>query len=203
MGEFIQGLWSHLPNPLSDVVTNAGFAVAAATALGLGWMRRQGSKWAPPDEAVSRGTTKVGALVTAVLLVVMYAFLKQSGPSAILAALGVVFLVLAVGALLFTTYLMTAYGYEYQAVGWFGSTVKRRHLGGKKLTEEAKNIKTKRGVSVARLVFEAQDEMTLVFEPDSIAAVHTQALAAFLLLQSAGSLALGAAGLLLSNIAHS
>ena len=185
--------------PLGDMVTGAGFLLAAALALRLGWMRRSGSYWVPPDEAVPKATTRVALLVTAVLLALLYVFLSNPGRKEILAAITLLFLILAVIGLLSTTHIMRAYGVEVERTNRRGKKVKSIKLGGKRLTSEAERIKRTRRCSVDRLVQEAQGELTLVFERSSLAGVHTTATAMFLLLQVFGSLALGAAGLLLGS----
>ena len=59
-----------------------------------------------------------------------------------------------------------------------------------------------RQVSTARLVEEADYDLTLVFEQASIASVHTKAMLSFITFQGMGTVALGAAGLLLSVATH-
>jgi hypothetical protein len=91
--------------PLTDTVKNAGFLIAATLALSLGWMRRSGaSSWLPPEEAVSKATTRFASLITAVLLALIYVFLHQPERTAILAAITFFCLAAAVTGLLLTTY---------------------------------------------------------------------------------------------------
>lgn len=159
--------------PLADIVTNAGFLLAATLALSLRWMKRSGSSWAPPEEAVPNATTRVASLVTAVLLALLYVFLNSPGRQGVLAGITLFFLVGAVAGLLLTIYMIKAYGCEMERTNWRRKKVKTIKRGGKQLTKEAEQIRQSRNVSVDRLVQEAQGDVTLVFEKSSLAGVRT------------------------------
>ena len=186
--------------PLAEAVKNAGFAMAAGAAIAFAWMPRRGSRWVPPDEAVSKGTASVGVLVTAVGLVVMYTFLGSRADMPVLGALLFLLTMLTVFAFLRTTRIIKQYGYKVETRGLFGFQRSAIKLGGTVLTDEAAKIVATRHVDWARLVTEAQGEMTLVFTQASIAEVHSKATSMYLALQIFGSLALGAAGRLLSLV---
>lgn len=181
--------------PFADLVRYGGCALAAAVALRLGWMRREGSRWSPPEEAVSKGTTKVSALATAVLLGLLLVFLSGRSNAPVLGVLAITFLALALFGLLASVYLMNAHGFPDAGRGkWHGTK-----LGGDQLTDEAKKISQGRSVTPDRLVEEAGGNVRLVFTQPSIAKIHTLATFFFVLLQAFGSLALGSIGLLLAT----
>jgi hypothetical protein len=187
--------------PLADMVKGAGFLLAATLTLSLGWMRRSGSSWVPPEEAVPKATTRFASLITAVLLALLYAFLHQPDRTTPLAIVTLLSLVCALIGLLVTIYIMKSYGF---AVGthknWRGKEIQTVKLGGSQYTHDASEDMRVNHVTVDRLVQLAQGDLTLVFTKTSVAKIHTLVTATFLALQACGSLALGGAGLLISLV---
>jgi cytochrome b561 len=110
--------------PLADLVKSAGFLVAATLALSLGWMKRAGSSWVPPEEAVPKATTASASLVTMVLLALLFVFLDRPERMPILAAATVLFLIFALIGLFFTIYFMKTYGFETKRIDSHGKEVK-------------------------------------------------------------------------------
>jgi len=184
---------------LGEVVKNAGFLIAATTAISLGWMKRSGSSWVPPEEAVPKSTTRFASLITAVLLAILYVFLREPERTPILAIITVICLAIGLFGLLCTIFLIKKYGFEAKRRNWRGKEVTTIKLGGSQFTHDASEARRVRHVEVDPLLKEAQGDLKLVFTRESIASVHTAVTATFLLLQSFGSLALGGAGLLLST----
>ena len=126
--------------PFSDIVANIGYVVAAATAIRLGWLPRMGSKWLPDQDAVPLGYTAVLNLAIAVILVLMYVFLRNRGYLALLGGLTGLFLCCAVFGLIRTSYLVHRYGYTLPYTTLFGRKEMRVKIGGETLTPEADNI---------------------------------------------------------------
>ncbi len=184
---------------LAEIVKNVGILLAAVLAISLGWMKRHGSQWIPPDEAVPKATTRTASLITAVLLAFLYAFLRQPERIIVLAILTFLSLITAVSGHLYIVYLLKRYGFEVEGKTWFGKKIKRIKLGGSKLTHDAIRAREVRKVDVDRLFEESGGVLEAVFTKQSIAKIHTTVSAVFLIFQSFGSLALGGAGLLLST----
>jgi hypothetical protein len=184
---------------LADMVQNGGFLLAATLALSLGWMKRSGSSWVPPEEAVPKATTRFASLLTSVLLALLYVFLRQPERIVILASVTVVLLVIALIGLLSTIYIIKTYGFETTSRNWRGKEVKTIKLGGSELTHDAKEDIRVNHVPLDHLFRLAQGDLSLMYTKASIAKTHTAVTVTFLALQSFGSLALGGAGLVLSS----
>jgi hypothetical protein len=184
--------------PLTDLVKSAGFLVAATLALSLGWMKRSGSSWVPPEEAVPKATTASASLVTMVLLALLFVFLDQPERMPILALAAVLCLIFALIGLFSTIYFMKTYGFETTRKNWRRKEVKAIKLGGSEFTYDAGEAIKVRKVGPDQLFKEAQGDLTLVYTKPSIAKIHVAVTATFLVFQAFGSLALGGAGLLLS-----
>jgi hypothetical protein len=56
--------------PLSDVVAAAGSIIAASGAIALAWRGR--TKWEPSEQDLDKGPQKVGGLLAAVLISVLW-----------------------------------------------------------------------------------------------------------------------------------
>ena len=184
--------------PLLTTVKGVGFLLAATFTISLGWMKRSGSRWAPPAEAVPKATTRFASVITAVLLAVFYVFLHQPDRAAMLTLLTFLALLLAAVGLFSTIYLIKAYGFEAKRKGWFGRQITDIKIGGSQLTYDASEAQRLRHVEVDRLFVEAQGDLSLIFKKPSIARVHVLLTISFLTFLSFGSLALAGAGLLLN-----
>ncbi|HTG36538.1 MAG TPA: hypothetical protein VLB76_26775 [Thermoanaerobaculia bacterium] len=55
---------------LAPLVRTVGWLMSAATAISLSWRRR--AKWEPSEEDVSQGPARVGGLLTAVLIAILW-----------------------------------------------------------------------------------------------------------------------------------
>lgn len=184
--------------PLATIVQGAGFLLAAAFALSLGWMKRAGSKWIPPEEALPKSTTRVASLISAVMLCFIFVFLRNPDRSIVLALTTVFFLIVCVTALLITVFIIRKYGFESSEKDKKGSTVTITKLGGSEYTHDAKQAVKVRNVTPDRLFEESHRDIKLIYTKASIAKIHTLVSATFIVFQSSGTLALGGAGLLLS-----
>jgi len=183
---------------LADTVKGVGFLLAAILTISLGWMKRSGSSWVPPEEAVPKATTRFASLITAVLLAFIYVFLHQPERIPILAIVTFLSLVISLTGLLFTTYVIKAYGFPATRRNWRGKEIHTIKLGGIEFTHDAAEAIKIRNVDADHLLQEAQGDLNLVFTKISVAKIHLSVTASFLALQSFGSLALGGAGLLFS-----
>jgi len=183
---------------LADTVKNAGFLLAATLTLSLGWMKRSGSSWVPPEEAVPKATTRFATLITSVLLALLYVFLRQSDRVVMLAIVTAVSLVIALIGLLFTIYIMKTYGFETTRLNWRKKEVKTIKLGGTELTHDAKEDIRVTHVPLDHLFRRAHGDLSLMYTKGSIGKTHMAVTVTFLVLQSFGSVALAGAGLLLS-----
>jgi hypothetical protein len=176
---------------LSGVVAVSGSLIAAASAIGLGWMRR--AKWLPPEEAVPGGTAKVSALICAVVIGLLYARRTQIGFGPLCWAAGAC-LVVAVFALLSSVFVNTTYSFIRRQRGRPASRI----LGGWTLTEEATSIRKQKNLSVHQLFENANFQPDLVWTKPSQAGVLVISTFGFIALQAGGSIALASAALVVS-----
>jgi hypothetical protein len=176
---------------LSGVVAVSGSLIAAASAIGLGWMRR--AKWLPPQEAVPGGTAKISALICAVVIGLLYARRAEIGFGP-LCWVASACLVIAVVALLASVFVNTTYSFTRRPRGQPLSRI----LGGWTLTEEAESIRTRRRLSVQQLFENANYQSDLVWTKASQAGVLVISTFGFIALQAGGSVALASAALVVS-----
>jgi hypothetical protein len=176
---------------LSGVVAVSGSLIAAASAIGLGWMRR--AQWLPPEEAVPGGTAKVSALICAVVIGLIYARRTQIGFGLLCWVSGAC-LIIAVFALLSSVFVNTTYSFTRRQRGRPASRI----LGGWTLTEEATSIRKKENLSVQQLFENANFQSDLVWTQASQAGVLVISTFGLIALQAGGSIALAAAALVVS-----
>lgn len=173
---------------LGDVVATSGSLIAAASAIGLGWMRR--TSWLPPEEAVPGGTAKVSALICAVVVGILYAGRSRLGFEPLCWIAGVC-LILALMGLLSCIFVNKTYSFTRRPRG----RPPTRILGGWTLTSEASRIREEKNFSVQQLFENANFQADLVWPKASQAGVMMTSTFGFIVLQAGGSIALAAAAL--------
>lgn len=177
--------------PFADIVAGAGSLIAASSAVGLAWMRR--AKWLPPGEVVSGSTAKVSALVSAVVIGILFVY--RNGLVSRLPTVAGASLLLALVGLAFSIYLNVRFSMEDRRV----KSKPKRVLGGFALTDEARAARALGKFGSDQQLFEnANWIQDLVWTRTSIALVHIGSAFAFILLQACGSIAIATAALLVS-----
>src|SRR5260370_26162267 len=194
----ITGLFGGRYGRFDAVVRDCGCVIAAAVAIRLGWLPRRGSKFLPDAEAVPLVTTAVVNLVIGVCIAMLWVFLRSPESKYILAVLTLAFLVIGLGGLFWTHYLMSRFGYPLPYRNWLGREKPRIKLGAPEVTPEAKDIQRKTNKVTATLLQEANGILTLVFTEASIAETRSKALLSFILFQVGLTLALVCAAILLN-----
>jgi hypothetical protein len=179
---------------LNGIVYAAGVTIAAGTAIGLAWTRD--AKWLPPQEDLPGSTRKVSALLTGVVVVLLYVFAAEIGDKA-MAIIAVVCLVVGLLALLLCVYVNTTFSYFVRRPGEQDIRV----LGGHTLTPEAVKIQREHGLSGQPLFENAHFEFDLVWTRPSRGTIKVLSTTGFILLITCGSIGLASAALLLSNVA--
>ena len=122
---------------LADMIKGAGFLLAATLTLSLGWMKRSGSSWVPPEEAIPKATTRFASLITTVLLALLYVFLHQPDRTTPLAILTFLSLVFALIGLMVTIFIMKSCGFPTTRRNWHGKEIQTVKLGGSQYTHDA------------------------------------------------------------------
>jgi hypothetical protein len=182
--------------PLAGTVALAGCLMAAASAVGLAWMR--GARWQPPEETLPGGAAKFAALVCAVAVAILYVI----GPSELgmrgLAWTASASVFISIVAFLLCLYINTSYAYIRRDRA-AGSRKDNRVLGGYELSDEAKDIKGRKDMKHAdpqRLFEFSGYEANLVWTRHSRAVIQVISTTSYLVLQGFGSIALASAAIL-------
>lgn len=116
--------------PFKDVVATAGSIMAAVGAIGLAWRGR--ANWEPSEEDVPRGAQKVGALVAAIAIALLWAEWRTAEHAGSLTTLAIVLGLCTIAFLLLYGYLVGLQTYEVVELNG-----KRRIIGGFWLTSAA------------------------------------------------------------------
>jgi hypothetical protein len=191
-----------MPNdygPLSDVVAYAGHIVAAIAAIGLAWRGR--TRWEPSEEDLSKGPQKVGALVAAVAIVLVWAAYGEDRAAPGLRVLAVALAVLTLLGLLIYLFLIASMSYEKIEIS-DGKPRVVKVIGGYRLTEGARSRLRDRPSLTVQQLFKGS-----AYDPARVWTVASRALAklsfvgCYLLLTISGSVALAVAAVILSNSA--
>jgi hypothetical protein len=173
----------------ATAVATAGALSSAAAAISLAFMKR--SKWQPPEEAVPNGAARLAALLSMVVIAVLYVFGSRMGSIA-LAALTVGFLIIAIVALVVVISNSIKYSYYYPPA----ESEANRRLGGSVLTPEAAKIAKQKGRSIKQLFEDAQGDKDLVWTRESQSAVSIRTTLSFIGLIGFGTCTLIAAAML-------
>jgi len=164
--------------------------MASSLAIALAWRRR--SKWEPSEEDISGGPAKVGGLLAAVALAVIWSQLISPDKRDTLTSLALWAAAVTLACLLAYGFLVAVSTYRLQTPS---STLPKNIIGGLWLTEEAsKRLKKKPPRSLDELLAEIGVERT--WPRSSRALSKTLFVTMYLGLTVAGSVALTCAGAL-------
>lgn len=172
--------------PLKEVVSLAGSIVAAGGAIRLAWRGR--ANWEPSEEDIPAGAQKVGGLIGAVLIALMFVNWSNEDDAGKLVTTALVALGLTLGFLILYGCLVGMQTYE--VVGAEGTS--KRIIGGFWLTKKARKIKAERQVGVQRLLEGAAYEIDEVWSRPSRQLAKTSFVLGYLGLTIAGTIALAA-----------
>ncbi|MQA19186.1 hypothetical protein [Rugamonas rivuli] len=179
---------------LKDIVGAATSLMAAASAIGVTWLRR--AKWMPPEESVPGGTLRVAGLVSAVAIGILFLERQKIGLETML-LIGALAGLFTIMSLTISIYTNTRYSFVYPESSKRGAPLKRT-LGGHKLTAEAQHISEERRMEPQALFVNAAYDKNLVWTQSSQALVQTASVLGFIALQASGSIALSAIAIGLS-----
>src|SRR5688572_13899288 len=176
--------------PLTGLVGTVGSIFAAGVAIALTWRGR--ARWEPSETDIAKGPERVGGLVTAVLIVILFVVTRPAGSGGLLPALAIFLLVVCVASLLAYSYITGTNTYDDVKHG-------RKIIGGFKLTPKAK-----REMRVGKLT--EQRFLTVVdSDPDEVWPRSSRSLAKlvfvglYLLLVVSGTVAIAAAAILIEK----
>ena len=172
--------------PLKEVVSLAGSIIAAGAAIGLAWRGR--ANWEPSEEDVPAGAQKVGGLIGAVLIALIFANWSNEDDAGKLVTTALVALGLTLVFLVLYGCLVGMQTYKFiEADG-----TPERIIGGFWLTKKARKIKAERQLDVQRLLEGAAYEIDKVWSRPSRQLAKTSFVLAYLGLTTSGTIALAA-----------
>jgi len=176
----------------TDLIKTAGFLMSAVIAIGLTWRGR--ARWEPSEEDIPKGPQKVGGLLTAVALVLLWTFAGDTQHVRFLAIVAVIMAIICLSSMLIYGYLISVQTYD-------GSAKKgqKKLIGGFSYTPAAENAIKDSGTPLT-----AQEFLKLnKYDPDRVWTRSSRAIAknAFIVfylgLTLGGSLALTCAAMIL------
>ncbi len=165
--------------------------VAAAGAIRLAYMKR--TKWQPPEEVVTSGTSHLAGLMTALFIALLFVFGAPIGLFWLAIITGVLFL-FAIVALTVTISTNIKYSYYYPAAKNEAS----RKLGGSVLTPEAAKIKTTHNQTEQEMFVDVRGAKDKIWTRESQASVNIRSVISFIALIGFGTCSLAAAGMLVA-----
>lgn len=176
--------------PLTGLVGTVGSIFAAGVAIALTWRGR--ARWEPSETDIAKGPERVGGLVTAVLIVILFVVTRPQGSGGLLPILAIFLLVVCVASLLAYSYITGTNTYD-------DGKRDRKIIGGFKLTPRAKREMR------ARKLTEQRFFGTVDFDPDEVWPRSSRSLAKlvfvalYLLLVVSGTVAIAAAAILIEK----
>jgi hypothetical protein len=136
--------------PLRNLVGTVGSIVAAGAAIGLAWRGR--TKWEPSEEDISKGPQKVGGLVAAVMIVLIWSRINDRDHIGLLVRLAVGLALVSVVTLLLYGFLVAMQTYYVLQALKADEPIKRNIIGGFWLTDEAKKSQRRKKVTTQALL---------------------------------------------------
>jgi hypothetical protein len=180
---------------LAPVVKAAGWLISAVAAIGLTW--RQRAHWEPAEEDVSQGPARVGGLLSAVALALIWTLLATTGHRGTLAVTAITLAALSLLALLGYGYLIATQLYDKLIMSG-PDTTRIIIIGGFRRTPAATaKLAERTDLTVQTLLADAAYDPDLVWPRPSRALAKMSFTAAYLLLTVCGTLALSTAAILL------
>jgi hypothetical protein len=171
---------------LAQVVSASGSIIAAIGAIGLAWRGR--TRWEPSEEDVPSGGQKVGALVAASLIVLIWTEMRDPTRTG---QLNLIIVITAVATLvLFLGYSFLVGRQTYQL--YPGMTEEKQVIGGFRLTVKTRKVKDEKQVDDKTLLRGFADEVESVWTRGSRQAAKTVCITLYTLFLVCGTVALAA-----------
>ncbi len=183
--------------PFSNLVADSGTLIAVVGALGLAWRGR--NRWEPSEEDIAAGPQRIGGLVAAAGLVLLWARYHNATGAPGLGLLLVILIVACVISLLVYSFLVGMQTYEVtKAVD--GQPRVSKIIGGFRITPRAAEVLSeRRDTTLQQTLAGAAYDADRVWTRASRSAAKLCFIIAYLALTVSGTLALAAAAILLSR----
>lgn len=181
---------------LAPLVEAAGWLMSASIAIGLTWRRR--AKWEPIEEDVGQGPARVGGLVCAVGLALLWTQLGDQENRDTVLTIAIVCAATCVVALLGYGYLIATHVYERLVSTQSNTHHTEKIIGGFWLSPAAVETKSaRRELTIQNVLTGAAYDPDLVWSRASRALAKAVFVLAYIVLTASGTLALSAAAMLL------
>lgn len=185
---------------LAPLVSSVGSLVAAAAAIGLAWRGR--ARWEPSEEDVAAGPQRVGGLVAAIAIALLWATANDSGSDPLLVGLAIALTTVAVLALLAYSYVISTQTYEVVVVQSRNADPKtQKIIGGFALTPNAKKVAAERTVTTQEILRGSQYDVDRIWTRPSRAFAKLVFVACYLALTVSGTVAIACAAMLIAHTA--
>jgi hypothetical protein len=182
--------------PLAPVVIGAGWLITAAAGVALAWRGR--TDWEPAEEDVSRGPAKVGGVICAVALGLIWILLgSSSGHRTALVWIAATTAAVCFLSLAFYGYLIAVHVYDKVVAVGPEQSKTMKIIGGFRLTRQAaKKLNELDNVTVQNLLRGANYDPDLLWSRQSRAIAKLAFSTSYIALTICGTLALAATAML-------
>lgn len=181
---------------LRPVVSGAGSIIAAGAAIALTWRGR--AKWEPSEEDVKEGPQRVGGLVAAIFIAILWFENKGSPKSHLLIFVAIIGAAICVVTLLVYSFLIAMKTFTLKRVV-NGAVKEQKIIGGFKRTANTKTELKKHGnLTMQDLFAGTAYDADKVWTPRSRAVAKVIFVACYLVLTVSGTVALAGAAMLIS-----
>jgi hypothetical protein len=181
---------------LRHVVSGASSIIAAGAAIALTWRGR--AKWEPSEEDIRQGPQRVGGLVAAIFIAVLWFENKSSPKSHLLISVAIIGAAICVLTLLAYSFLIASKTLTLKYVV-NGVVKERKIIGGFRRTANTKTVlKERKNLTMQELFAGTAYDVDKVWTPRSRAVAKVIFVACYLALTVSGTVALAGAAMLIS-----
>ena len=181
---------------LGPVVTTVGWLISATAAITFSWRKR--AHWEPSEQDVAAAPQKVGGLLTAVGIGIIWKRLNDAAYDDLLTRMAIELSIACLASLVIYTLLISTKTYNQQYSPAANQTASRSIIGGFCLTEAAKaKLREKPNLTVQNLLTGAGNDPDKVWKPFCRAAAKVCFIIGYLGLTVCGSIALTSTAILL------
>lgn len=181
--------------PLSDLVSVSGSIIAAGSAITLGWRKR--AKWEPSEEDIAKGPERVGSLLTAVIIAILWLQMRNPTYQPFLAWLAIAMAIACVFFLSIYGFLIAMQTYEILYSPGPNAVSSRKIIGGFSLLTHAKEIKLSEQITTQDLLAGMAYDADKVWTRQSRALAKSSFVICYLGLTVSGTVALACVAIIL------
>jgi hypothetical protein len=185
---------------LSDVVSAAGSIIAAALAIAQGWRKR--ARFEPSEEDIPKAPERVGGLVTAVIIGILWLQTRFALDVGFLTKLAIALLIACVAFLCIYGFLVGMQSYEIIFAPSRNTVGSRKIIGGFWLRRHGKNMKREEHITTQELLAGAAYDPDKVWSRISRNLAKTAFVICYLGLTVSGTVALACVAIIMAVPKH-